>query len=350
MKSAESVVGNTGKVPSLTSVGLSTNTDLIYRCLATAGPCQVGDLIRLLGLPSRQIRQSLDELADITAAKPAVGRGQHTNRSARTWSAGEPDAVAARVRDIRHEAARTQHRIRRQLVGLSELGVSSTSRNVQIFGGCTRAQARVVELAATERYEHLAMNPDLSFSAAAVRAVSPVHKKMVEQKIAIKELSVPMPPEDTNDDLTTELMAAGAQFRELPSVPAKIMIIDRRRAVVRVDPADAGKGLIEIIDQPTVLALVDLFFRQWELADDHRGRTRPVELTPREDAIVRRLGAGRTDSETAAELGVSVRTVAYAIHDLMERYDVRNRFQLGVALGPLLGDPEDNPKNRPNAL
>jgi len=350
MKPAESVLGNTGKVPSLTTVGLSTNTDLIYRCLAMTGPCKVGDLIRLLGLPSRQIRQSLDELADVAAAAPAIRRGQRANRPAQTWSAGEPHVVAARVHDIRQEAARTQHRIRRQLVGLSELGVSSTSRNAQVFGGCTRAQARVVELAATERFEHLAMNPDLSFSAGTVRAVSPTHKKMVERKIAIKELSVPTPAEDTEDDLATELLAAGAQFRQLPGVPAKIMIIDRRCAVVRVDPVDADKGLIEISDQPTVLALVDLFFRQWELADDYRGRTGPMELTPREDAIVRLLGAGRTDSEAATELGLSVRTVAYAIHDLMERYDVRNRFQLGIALGPLLGAAEGDPRNRPDAL
>jgi DNA-binding CsgD family transcriptional regulator len=301
----------------------------------------VGDLIRLLGLPSRQIRQSLDELADVAAAVPAGG----ANRPARTWSAGRPDVVAAEVRDIRREAARTQHRIRQHLVGLSELGVSPMSHNVQIFGGCARAQSRVVELAAAERHEHLVMNPDLTFSATTVRAVSPVHKRMVERRIAIKELSVPTPPEDTNDELTRELLAAGAQFRELPSVPAKIIIIDRRCAVVRLDPANPRRGLIEITDRPTVLALVDLFFRQWELGNVYRGRTKPVALTAREDAIVRLLGAGRTDSETAAELGISVRTVAYAIHDLMERYDVRNRFQLGIALGPVLRRPEQNPPN-----
>lgn len=346
MNSTEPLIGNSGGRPSLTSVGLSTNADLIYRCLSSTGPHKVGDLIRLLGLPGRQIRKSLDELADVGAAVPVVERGPRANRPARTWSAARPEVVAAEVRSIRREAARTQHRIRQQLVGLSELGVSLTSHNVHIYGGCTRAQSRVVELAAAERHEHLAMNPDLSFSAATVRAVSPVHQQMLDQRVAIRELSVPVPPEDTHDDLTNELIAAGAQFRELPSVPAKIMIIDRRRAVVRLDPVDPNRGLIEIADEPTVLALVDLFFRQWELGTDYRGRTRPVELTAREDAIVRLLGAGRTDSEAAAELDISVRTVSYAIHDLMERYDVRNRFQLGIALGPLLSGQE----NRPNAV
>lgn len=341
MKSAESAVGNVGDVPVLTSVGLSVGADLIYRCLVMTGPRNVGDLIRLLGLPSRQVRLSLDELADVGAVVPATGR---SGRTARTWSATRPETVAARVRRIRHEAARTQHRIRQQLVGLSELGVSLTSNNVRIFGGCTSAQSRVSELAAAERYEHLVMNPDLSFSAAAVRSVSPVHQQMLDRHVAIKELSVPMPPEATNDDLTSELLAAGAQFRELPSVPAKIMIIDRRAAVVRLDPADPRSGLVETADRSTVHGLIDLFFRQWELGNDYRGRARPVELTAREHAIVRLLGAGRTDAETAAELGISVRTVAYAIHDLMERYDVRNRFQLGIALGPLLGGSEQSQK------
>jgi DNA-binding CsgD family transcriptional regulator len=335
---------DTSNVPALTSVGLSSSADLVYRCLSLTGPGKVGDLIRLLGLPARQIRRSLDELADVAAAVPVAGNGPRANRSARTWSAGRPETVAAEVRTIRREAVRTQHRIRQQLVGLTDLGVSLPSRNVQIFGGCTRAQSRVVELAAAERYEHLVMNPDLSFSAEVVRSVSPVHKQMMDQRVAIKELSVPMPPEDTNDELTSELVAGGAQFRELPSVPAKIMIIDRRCAVVRLDPANPRRGLIEITDQPTVHALVDLFFRQWELGDDYRGRTGPVELTSREHAIVRLLGAGHTDAEAAAELGISVRTVAYAVHDLMERYDVRSRFQLGIALGPLLTGPENDSK------
>jgi hypothetical protein len=40
----------------------------------------------------------------------------------------------------------------------------------------------------------------------------------------------------------------------------------------------------------------------------------------------------------AAELGLSARTVAYTVHDLMTRFGATNRFQLGLALGPLLAD------------
>jgi len=62
-----------------------------------------------------------------------------------------------------------------------------------------------------------------------------------------------------------------------------------------------------------------------------------VELTAREQAIVTLLAAGHTDSSASAELGLSLRTVGYAIRALMDRYGVENRFQLGLLLGASSG-------------
>jgi DNA-binding NarL/FixJ family response regulator len=61
-------------------------------------------------------------------------------------------------------------------------------------------------------------------------------------------------------------------------------------------------------------------------------------LTPREQRIVLLLAAGRSEEATAAELGLSRRTVAYALRALMNRLGVDNRFQLGLALGNVHAD------------
>jgi DNA-binding CsgD family transcriptional regulator len=58
-----------------------------------------------------------------------------------------------------------------------------------------------------------------------------------------------------------------------------------------------------------------------------------VELTPREREIVALLAEGHTDESVAARLSMSRRSIAYAIAGLMERFEVTNRFQLGLVLG-----------------
>ena len=51
-------------------------------------------------------------------------------------------------------------------------------------------------------------------------------------------------------------------------------------------------------------------------------------VSPQADLVFR-----ATDATAAAKLNLSVRTVAYAVQNLMERYGVRSRFQLGLVLG-----------------
>lgn len=58
-----------------------------------------------------------------------------------------------------------------------------------------------------------------------------------------------------------------------------------------------------------------------------------IMLTPREKAIVELLAEGHADAAVAQRLGVSQRTVTYALRALMDRVGVENRFQLGLALG-----------------
>jgi DNA-binding CsgD family transcriptional regulator len=124
------------------------------------------------------------------------------------------------------------------------------------------------------------------------------------------------------------------RYRELPSVPTKVMIFDRRVAVLPLDPLDVAKGALELAVPDAVRSVAAWFLRQWDTARPPReGLATTVDFTPREQSIVALLAAGHTDASAAAQLGVSVRTVAYAVRGLMDRYNVQNRFQLGLVLG-----------------
>ena len=59
----------------------------------------------------------------------------------------------------------------------------------------------------------------------------------------------------------------------------------------------------------------------------------PLRLDRREHALVALLAAGHTDASAARRLRVSARTVTNMLRSLMDRLEVNNRFQLGLALG-----------------
>jgi DNA-binding CsgD family transcriptional regulator len=112
------------------------------------------------------------------------------------------------------------------------------------------------------------------------------------------------------------------------------MVFDRRVALFPADPMNFDAGFVEVTDPPLVQALCNLFHRLWSRGRDpfHQG-VRPINLTPRERALVALLADGHTDVTAAHRLNISVRTVAYTLRALMDRLGVENRFQLALLLG-----------------
>ncbi|BCJ72108.1 hypothetical protein CS0771_16520 [Catellatospora sp. IY07-71] len=348
-------------VPSLMRWGVSPHADLVYRTLITFGPWSVDRISRSLEMKARQVRRALDELNALGAATPsrAVADG---NGEDRVWSCRGPSHVLPVLRDRHHRNALAHHRLHQSLSRMAYpnivAGLARTPANgVRALDGLRRTVERMTELAAAERHEHLAMNPEPAFDTAAIRAAAPFNRRLAARGVTILSLGVPASPDDESDWHDEELRCQGMQYRELPEVPAKLIIFDRTTALVRQDAADRERGMWEITAPDLVAELANLFRQQWDLAKDPgRDWTPPMNLTPRESTIVVLLAKGYTDAAIAAKLDISVRTIAYTLSALMDRYDVTNRFQLGLRLGaeaarqaPSAADagPEDDPEHRP---
>jgi DNA-binding CsgD family transcriptional regulator len=175
---------------------------------------------------------------------------------------------------------------------------------------------------AAGRHEYLAMQPEPAFTREALRAAAPYNRALLERGMSVLTLGVPPLADDVTHALTVELTGRGMQYRE------------------RLDPADTSKGALEIAAPTPVRGLVEFFLSHWDQSRPPEERMPViVDLTPREQAIVTSLAAGCTDASAAAQLGLSVRTIAYTVRGLMDRYGVQNRFQLGLVLGSTGVDP-----------
>jgi DNA-binding CsgD family transcriptional regulator len=202
----------------------------------------------------------------------------------------------------------------------------------------TRAltRERLAELNAVTRHEHLAMNPEEAFDAGSVRAAVPLQRRLLDRGARMRVLGVQPPARKPSSRYGLAPDEKRPAYRQALAVPMKLFVVDRKVALFPVDPGDYERGYLEVSQPTVVAALAALFERQWASAWDPReDAMAETTLSARERALVVLLAQGHTDITAARELGISARSVSTLIRQMMDRFEVDNRFQLGLALGTL---------------
>ncbi|MFF3062543.1 helix-turn-helix domain-containing protein [Streptomyces sp. NPDC057909] len=141
--------------------------------------------------------------------------------------------------------------------------------------------------------------------------------------------------QDSAAETLRTLGAVGEQTRILPEVPVKLLMADRRLALV---PLATEEGAAVVVVRPSGLldALVVLFDTLWEKAvpyGGHGSELLPAQFNEDERQLVQILAAGLKDETAARHLGLGVRTIRRRIAAVMEQLDATTRFQAGYLLG-----------------
>jgi DNA-binding CsgD family transcriptional regulator len=323
-------------VPSLVRWGLSPDADLVYRALAAAGPRTGRWLAHDLGLAPRRVEAATEELLTVDAVRGAAVRPAG-GRTEWGWRVVPVDGVVATLRRRHRRRPEPHNDVRRHhalIAGMVARGDDPDGRHIHVHTGAAAIRSRIATLVDAERIEHLVLNPERAFAPAVAAAALPLDRKQIERGIQVRNCGVPAPDGDRSSAAVLRLARPGGEYRERDDIPAKLMVFDRRVALLPADPLDLSAGAVEF-DQPSVVAAtVALFEQVWSTARDPRkGGVPPIVLTTREQAIVALLAEGQTDSVVARHLGISERTIAYTLRALMDRLGVENRFQLGLVLG-----------------
>ncbi|MFI6179756.1 LuxR C-terminal-related transcriptional regulator [Nonomuraea sp. NPDC051191] len=127
---------------------------------------------------------------------------------------------------------------------------------------------------------------------------------------------------------------SGCEVRVIDRLPFKLIIGDRRQALVPQAPGETMPVLL--VHAGTVLdALVATFDVFWERALPRRtawrnNGTDDTRPTQQEITILRHLARGATEQQIATTLTISKRTVIRRIQQLMDRAGVDTRFQLAL--------------------
>lgn len=308
-------------------------------------------------MPPRRVAGAIEELRAAGAVRLAAG-GSSERRTGPYWAALAPADVIRTLRCRRLAVVDPAEQARAHLSTVAALAaerlVGAAPDEVRHLAGLDRTRQRIAALAAVERHEHLAINPEQAFSAETMAAALPLDRALLARGVRYRSLGLPPADGDRLDPHAPELRQLGALYRYRDAVPLKLMVFDRRVALLPLDPLDLGRGALEIVAPAAVQALVALFDREWDAAADPvRDGLPPIVLTRRERAVIALLAGGHTDAGAARELGLSLRTVGYLLRGLMDRLQVDTRFQLGLALGRrdavpgLAADPRRAPLQEP---
>lgn len=127
----------------------------------------------------------------------------------------------------------------------------------------------------------------------------------------------------------------GGEVRTLPTLSLRMLIYDRKVALLPVDPENTRMGVVQLTGKGTLTALNAYFDQVWESAYAMKAQVAATDepgISHQEIHLLRLLSEGVTDEKVAQKFGVSARTVRRMIADIMSRLDARSRFQAGIRI------------------
>ncbi|MFG2332819.1 helix-turn-helix domain-containing protein [Streptomyces sp. NPDC048604] len=325
-----------GETSGLEALGLSVFQEAVYRSLLTGSaegvdelstrlsisPCEVGDCLDQL-LDMGLLQPSRDRTGMLRAVSPEIGfevilRRHETELLCRQQQIAQgKEAMARMLAAYAHDRGGTDPGRGEELLGLDAI------------------QRRLERLTQELQEECLAIEPGGAQSQASLDAARPLDERALHRGVRLMTIY----QDSARNDPATHANARwlsdrGGQVRTAPETPPRLLIFDRRVAVVPIDPADTRRGALLTTAPGIVASLVTLFEQTWEsavsLGADPRSGAGETGLSPAERGLLKLLASGLTDEAAGKRLGVSVRTVRRQMAVLMDRLDATSRFEAGL--------------------
>lgn len=317
----------------LERLGLDADAETVYRALLRSPRRTEPQLVAETRLAPQNVRESVVRLTRLRLVRtswqdperllpisPEVGL--------QALVAEQEDEVLSRQRDLTRSKAAAQQ----LMAEYSALYSDGRSVELERLTGVDEVRSRIEELAASAQMEIAAFCMGAQREEA-LEASRPVDERAIRRGVALRGMYL----DSVNNHPATRKYAqwvteTGGEIRTLPTLPLRMVIFDRRYAVLPVDPDETAAGAVVLSGRGALTALMALFEQTWAMGSPFAGaRTTDKEnVSDSERALLRLLGEGVTDEVAARTMGVSLRTARRMMSDLMARLDARSRFQAGA--------------------
>jgi sugar-specific transcriptional regulator TrmB len=318
-------------VEALATLGLSSEEAQLYRALVGLGGTGVDDLAHRCQLSGPEVGAALVALErqGLVAQSAAVpGR----------WVAAPPGiALRALVNDRRHELEQAELVAAR----LAEVHRTDAAGNVhdlvEVVVGASAVGQRFhqLQLGAVQEVCVLVTDQPTAVPATENQAEDIAAARGVRYRIVLERDVL----EQTSQTELVAVMRRNEEVRVSDRVPTKLVIADRRTAMVPLDADSPDPAALVIHSTGLVRSLLSLFdfvWREaWPLQFASPDRDEIVEASPGPDEfdlqVLSLLIAGASDALVARQLDVGLRTIQRRVRSLMDATGASSRIQLGWA-------------------
>lgn len=311
-------------------LGLSTQHETVYRAMLQRPDLNVAGLAAHLGVTHARVREALNVLADLALIQlDTAGDNARLVR---------PQAgLQALLAKVEADVALRQRQIEATRAAITAIATAHESHEHEVQGraldGLDAVRERLIELAHNARSECLSFTTGRGQRPDTMEAEGSLNQVALGRGVRIRNVYQDSFRNDPATLAHARWMASlGSQSRTAPTLPMRMVIVDRELALVPADPTDPARGALELRSPGVIAGLVALFDQVWHTAQPLGEEESPDEqgLTAQERELLRLLAAGNTDESAARKLSISLRSVQRMMTSLTERLEAASRFQAGV--------------------
>jgi DNA-binding CsgD family transcriptional regulator/sugar-specific transcriptional regulator TrmB len=319
----------------LQTLGLSSAADDVYRLMLSSPQLGVAELCAQLAMSETDVRASLDELVRYSLVRES--RDRPGRLRAVSPEVGLAALLQRQEEDLarrRHELAVSRTAISETLADYADLAPDMSGDGIQRLIGLDAIQTQLEILARELEHECLSVMPGGAQSAGSLETSRPLDEAALARGVSLLTLyqdSVRADP--ATYSYACWLTELGGQVRTAPVLPPRMLIFDRRVAVLPIDPAETRRGALCLREPGIVAAVAVMYEHTWDTAVPlGTGITHDEEtgLTPVDRELLRLLSTGMTDEAAGRRVGLSQRTVRRRIASVMECLHATSRFEAGV--------------------
>ncbi|MFR9756684.1 helix-turn-helix domain-containing protein [Streptomyces sp. TR06-5] len=315
-------------------LGINPIAESIYRDMLVHPHASIAELAERLGHPESVVRAALDTLSELALVRPAAD--EHDRSHAVSPQLAMEILLARQQAELAAQQQRVEasRAVAAKLISEFASQVNSAPQgDLTQLSGIDSIRDYLSTLNREVEEEFLTFAPGGPQTAANMNASRPLNKRLLQRGIRMRTVYLDSIRRDPATVAHAEwLTSLGGKVRTAPSLPTRLIISDRRVALIAADADDTGTGAVVIRARGVVAALCALFESVWQTARPLGAprRADPEDLADQQVEVLRLLAQGFTDEATAKRLGVSARTARRIATDVMAHLGARSRFQAGV--------------------
>ncbi|MFB9628464.1 helix-turn-helix transcriptional regulator [Nonomuraea helvata] len=307
---------------------MSTVDEAVYRAMLDHPHLDLAGLAARVGVGTDAVRVALNHLVDLTLVRGSAD-GFHVVRP--------QAALQALVAKAEAEILARQQRIEATRAAVAALATRYEDHDepetIRRLNGLDTVRERLAELSQNAQAECLSLTPSGPQRPETIATEKKLNLPALRRGVVIRNIYLDSYRNDPATLAHARWMAEhGGQSRTTATLPLRLVIVDRRIALVPIDPDRSNAGALELDSPGVIIGLIALFEQLW-VAGTPLGEASPRNehgLNQQERELLRLLANGHTDESAGRQLAISTRSVQRIMTALTERLGATSRFQAGV--------------------